>query len=101
MQEIQEALWSWGSLSLRRTLLKAGHWSLQGNWSLRKVPKEELRWKKQCRNTLLALGTPVTGNRVPELQPLTWAEIDPADGHPVATTREGQFKARKGASDGG
>ena len=49
----------------------------------------------------MALGTPVTGNRVPELQPLTWAEIDPADGHPVATTREGQFKARKGASDGG
>lgn len=53
----------------------------QRNWSSRLVPKEEFKWKKKCRNTLSALGIPMTGGRVPEYKiPLDRVEIDSAHG---------------------
>lgn len=51
-----------------------------GNWSPRLVPKEEFRWKKECRNALSALGTPVTGCKIPDYKiPLNWVNLDSAD----------------------
>lgn len=64
-------------------------------------PQGRIEMEETMQDHLLALGTPVTGNGVPEHKiPLSRAEVDPADDHAVATPREGQFKVRKGVSDG-